>query len=209
MSHLTLFLAFVAAAALLTITPGLDTVMVMRTASVEGRKPAAMAAAGIALGCLIWGGAVSLGLGALLQASQLAYAVVKLAGAAYLLWLGVNLLIRPRRHLDISADIGQKGQSDAFRRGFLTNLLNPKMGVFYVTFLPQFVPAGAPVAAYTFFLAGVHVLLAFIWFAMLIAATERLSGYLRRPGAVPMLDRLTGALFIGFGLKLATSSAGR
>ena len=209
MTNLPLFLAFVAAAALLTITPGLDTVMVLRTAGVEGRKSAAMAAGGIALGCLIWGGAVSLGLGALLQASQMAYTVVKLAGAAYLLWLGINLLIRPRKTLEMNGETPTRSGQDAFGRGFLTNLLNPKMGVFYVTFLPQFVPAGAPVAAYTFFLAGVHVLLAFIWFALLIAATVPLAGFLRRPGAVPMLDRLTGGLFVAFGLRLAISPVAR
>jgi len=207
MANLPLFLAFVASAALLTITPGLDTVMVLRTASVEGRKPAAMAAVGIALGCLIWGGAVSLGLGALLQASQMAYTAVKLAGAAYLLWLGVKLLIHPRKSLEMNGDFSPPRGQDSFRRGFLTNLLNPKMGVFYITFLPQFVPAGVSVAAYTFFLAGVHVLLAFVWFALLIAATVPLSGCLRRPGAVPVLDRLTGGLFVAFGLRLATSSA--
>ncbi|MBB3954031.1 LysE family translocator [Novosphingobium sediminicola] len=207
MVHLPLFLAFVAAAALLTITPGLDTVMVLRTASVEGRRPAAMAGAGIAVGCLIWGGAVSLGLGALLQASQMAYTAVKMAGAAYLLWLGVKLLIHPRKALEMNADGPPQSEQDAFRRGFLTNLLNPKMGVFYITFLPQFVPAGVSVAAYTFFLAGVHVLLAFIWFALLIAATVPLSGFLRRPGAVPVLDRLTGGLFVAFGLRLATSTS--
>ncbi|WJT00436.1 LysE family translocator [Novosphingobium humi] len=207
MANLPLFLAFVASAALLTVTPGLDTVMVLRTASVEGPRPAAMAAGGIALGCLIWGAAVSLGLGALLQASQIAYTAVKLAGAAYLLWLGVKLLINPRKSLEMSGDFSPPKGQDSFRRGFLTNLLNPKMGVFYITFLPQFVPAGVSVAAYTFFLAGVHVLLAFVWFALLIAATVPLSGFLRRPGAVPLLDRLTGGLFVAFGLRLATSSA--
>ncbi|WDF74742.1 LysE family translocator [Novosphingobium sp. KACC 22771] len=206
MDHLALFLTFVASAALLTITPGLDTVLVLRTAGLEGRRAAAMAASGIGLGCLIWGAAVSLGLGALLQASHMAYAAVKLAGAAYLLWLGIQLLIHPREALDMSGDFTPPRGQDSFRRGFLTNLLNPKMGVFYITFLPQFVPTGVSVAAYTFFLAAVHVVLAFVWFAMLIAATAPLSGLLRRPGAVPLLDRITGGLFLAFGLRLAFSS---
>lgn len=207
MAHLALFLTFVASAALLTITPGLDTVLVLRTAGLEGRRAAAMAAGGIGLGCLIWGGAVSLGLGALLQASNMAYAAVKFAGAAYLLWLGVQLLIHPRKALDMSSASAPPSGQDSFRRGFLTNLLNPKMGVFYITFLPQYVPVGASVAAYTFFLAAVHVVLAFLWFALLIAATVPLSGFLRRPGAVPLLDRMTGGLFIAFGLRLAISSS--
>jgi threonine/homoserine/homoserine lactone efflux protein len=100
-----------------------------------------------------------------------------------------------------------RGGDDAFWRGFLTNLLNPKVGVFYVTFLPQFVPAGAYPASYCFFLACLHVLLTLAWFSVLIVATAPLSGYLRRPSAVKALDRLTGAVFVAFGIKLAASSS--
>ncbi len=88
MIDLPLMLAFIAAASLLTVTPGVDTAIVLRTATLEGRRQAVLAAAGICLGCLAWGVAVSLGLGALLQASELGYTLVKFAGAAYLIWLG-------------------------------------------------------------------------------------------------------------------------
>ena len=203
-----LLFAFVAAASVLTITPGVDTAMVLRAATMERRRPAVSASLGIALGCLIWGAAVSLGLGALLRASAVAYTVVKVAGAAYLVWLGVKLLARPRAVLDaVSEQPAARGARDAFLRGFLTNLLNPKIGVFYITFLPQFVPAGAGVAGYSFFLACVHVLLTLAWFAALIAAAAPLGAFLRRPKAVRTLDRLTGGIFIAFGVKLATSSA--
>ncbi|WP_231731898.1 LysE family translocator [Sphingomonas sp. CCH5-D11] len=204
----TLLIAFIVAATILTVTPGVDTAMVLRAATVEGRRPAVMASAGITLGCLIWGGAVSIGLGAMLKASELGYTIVKFAGAAYLLWLGAKLLLRPRAGLTFAPgdQPGRKGR-DAFWRGLLTNLLNPKIGVFYITFLPQFVPAGASVAAYSFFLAALHVLLTLLWFALLIAATVPLGRFLRQPGAVRGLDRLTGGVFVLFGLKLATSSA--
>src|SRR5580692_11075314 len=92
-------LAFLVAAGLLTLTPGLDTAMVLRAATVEGRRPAAMAAAGIGLGCLVWGASVALGLGALLTASTLAFTVLKWAGAGYLLYLGARLILKPRRAL--------------------------------------------------------------------------------------------------------------
>jgi len=207
MNNLPLLLAFVAAISILTITPGLDTVIVLRSATANGRRSAVLAAIGVALGCLIWGASVSLGLGTLLQASELAYTLVKAAGAAYLVWLGGKLLLRPRTALNSDAPRGRvQGGGDAFWRGFLTNLLNPKVGVFYVTFLPQFVPAGADVAAYSFFLACIHVLLTLVWFGLLIAATAPLNRFLRRPAAVKTLDRLTGAVFIAFGLKLVTSS---
>lgn len=207
MMDFPLLLAFFAAAVVLTVTPGVDTAMVLRAATVEGRRPALLAAAGIALGCLIWGAAVSLGLGALLRASELAYDVVKFAGAAYLLWIGVTLLLKPRIVFSPDeAKLSSPSVREAFWRGFLTNLLNPKVGVFYVTFLPQFVPAGANLAAYSFFLTCLHVGLTLGWFGVLVAATVPLSRYLRKPSAMKTLDRLTGGIFIAFGVKLAAST---
>lgn len=206
MIDLPLLLAFIAAASLLTVTPGVDTAIVLRTATLEGRRQAALAGAGICLGCLAWGVAVSLGLGALLQASELAYTVVKFTGAAYLIWLGSRLLFRPRASFDTGTGTSG-GHGQAFWRGLLTNLLNPKIGVFYVTFLPQFVPLGADVAGYSFFLACLHVLLTLAWFAVLIAATIPLGKLLRRPALTRALDRVTGGVLVAFGVRLATSSA--
>ncbi|MCF7203259.1 LysE family translocator [Pseudomonas oligotrophica] len=207
MLDLPLLFAFLGAAALLTVTPGVDTAMVLRAAALDGRRAALMAAAGIALGCLGWGAAVSLGLGALLQASELAYTLVRLAGAGYLIWLGGRMLLRPRADFAATAGEGAALQAgEAFRRGLLTNLLNPKVGVFYVTFLPQFVPAGASVAGYSFVLACLHVLLTLAWFGVLIAATLPLGRLLRRPALIRALDRLTGGVLLAFGGKLAASA---
>ncbi|KQZ77042.1 lysine transporter LysE [Sphingopyxis sp. Root214] len=208
MLDLTLLLAFLGAACVLTVTPGVDTAMVLRAATIDGRHSAVFASIGIALGCLIWGAAVSLGLGTILRASDWAYTILKSAGAAYLLWLGAKLLLEPRDELDASTlqpvSIGLRG---AFSRGFLTNLLNPKIGVFYVTFLPQFVPVGANIAGYSFFLAVLHVALTLVWFTALITATVPLGKVLRSPKAIKTLDRLTGLVLVTFGLKLAASSA--
>ncbi|MFC7208284.1 LysE family translocator [Comamonas endophytica] len=144
-------LAFVVAASILTLTPGVDTAMVLRAMAVDGRRPALLASAGIALGCLAWGAAASLGLGALVHASQTTYAMVKIMGAAYLIWLGAKLLLNARATVEnAAADALPRARAGAFWRGLLTNLLNPKVGVFYVTFLPQFIPAGAGVAGYSF-----------------------------------------------------------
>lgn len=209
MDALPLLLAFVAAATLLTLTPGVDTAIVLQAALRDGRRAAAFAAAGVALGCLAWGGAVALGLGLLLQASHWAYLGVQWAGAGYLVWTGLKLLWRPRRTLDAAwTAAGASAAGGAFRRGLLTNLLNPKVGVFYVSFLPQFVPPGAGVAGCTFLLACVHVLLSLAWFALLIAATAPLARWLKQPGALRAMDRLTGLVFIGLGWRLATSSQG-
>lgn len=208
MADLSLLLAFLLAATLLVITPGVDTAIVLRAVAASGRRSAMLAAAGIAAGCLVWGAAASVGLGALLRASETAYTVVKFAGAAYLVWMGAKLLLKPRAALEGAAP-GSSAQAEgsAFWRGLLTNLLNPKVGVFYVTFLPQFIPSGANVAACSFLLAGLHVALTLLWFALLIAATAPLGAWLRRPAAVKTLDRLTGCVFVGFGVRLASSTA--
>jgi len=206
MTNTEALLAFIAAASILTITPGVDTAMVLRSAAAGGPRPAAYASIGIALGCLIWGAAVSIGLGALLAASEFAFTVVKWAGAAYLLYLGLKLIVHPRNRLDL-CDVGS-AQIDSLlslRQGLLTNLLNPKVGVFYITFLPQFVPAGANVALFSFLLATIHVILGLAWFAALIAATIPIGGVLRRPGVIKAMDRVTGAVFVTFGAKLALS----
>lgn len=197
-------IAFGLAAGLLTITPGLDTALVLRTAAVDGARRAALAAAGICLGTVVWGAAVAFGLGALLAASSLAFEVLKWAGAAYLVGLGVKLIARPRERFDVGAASGGELSGAAWlRRGLLTNLLNPKVGVFYVSFLPQFLPAGVPAAPFLFMLACLHALMGVVWFALLIGATRPIAGALRKTSVVRWLDRLTGGVFLGFGVRLA------
>src|SRR5690348_10189278 len=197
------------AAGLLTITPGLDTALVLRTAAVEGARNAALAGLGIVTGCLVWGSAVALGLGALLAASQLAFEVLKWAGALYLLWLGVQLIVRPRARFEIAdggcgGTVRERGGS-WLRRGLLTNLLNPKVGVFYVSFLPQFLPAHVAAAPYLLLLAALHAAMGLAWFAALILATRPIARLLKRPRTIRILDRTTGLVFVGFGVKLAMS----
>ncbi len=200
-------LAFTAAAAVLTITPGADTAMVLRTSTSDGPRAGVATALGICLGLLVWGAGAAFGLTALLAASALAFTVLKWLGAAYLVYLGVRLLLRPRSALapDGGSAANRAGSLGAFRRGLLTNLLNPKVGVFYISFLPQFIPHGVNVAAFSLFLAGVHVALSLIWLCLLVALTVPLARVLSRPAVVRGLDRLTGCVFVGFGLRLALS----
>jgi len=127
---------------------------------------------------------------------------LKWAGAAYLAWLGVRLLLNPRSAFDL-AKAGTARDGNWWLRGFLTNLLNPKVGVFYVSFLPQFVPAHVAAGPFIFLLAAIHAVLGVIWFAALIAATSPLKRWLQRAAVVRWLDRLTGVVFLGFGLRLA------
>jgi threonine/homoserine/homoserine lactone efflux protein len=184
----------------LALTPGVDTLLVLRTAAVDGWRTAGLAVAGIALGCLLWAAAVSAGLGAVLAAAPAVLQWLQWAGAGYLLWLGAGLLLRPRdgRSIRITAP----DAAGAFRRGLMTNLLNPKMGIFYLTFLPQFIPAGGSIARWSFALALAHILVATLWFAVLIAASGRLGAALRRPGTARAIDRVAGSVFVALGLRL-------
>jgi threonine/homoserine/homoserine lactone efflux protein len=201
-------IAYTAAATVLTITPGLDTALVVRTATTEGAQRALWSGLGVVTGCFIWTTIVAGGLGVLLVASQLAYTVLRWIGAAYLLYVGFQLLRNPRTRF-ADEPTGKKRSGSAFARGALTNLLNPKVGIFYLSFLPQFIPNNVPVAAYTVLLGAIHAVLGSIWFICLIAATRPLIGLLRRRTVMKTLDRITGGIFIAFGMRLAVASNAR
>jgi len=197
-------IAFTLAAGLLTLTPGLDTALVIRTAAAEGPRRATGAAIGVGLGCLIWGAAASFGVGALLTASEMAYTALKWTGAAYLAWTGIRIILKPRDAFEPGEmKAVDAGPIAALRRGLLTNLLNPKVGIFYVSFLPQFIPAGVDPARFGLLLTSIHVVEGLLWFAALIAATVPIAGLLRVPVVVQWLDRVTGGVFVAFGLRLA------
>lgn len=204
MSIVDNLLAFTFAATLLTLTPGLDTALILRTATVEGKQQAMRAALGINAGCLLWGAAVAFGLGALIAVSELAYDLLKYCGAAYLAWLGLNMLLRPRSALSPVEACG-KPAANWFLKGMTGNILNPKIGIFYVSFLPQFIPQGQPLVAWTFGLVSIHVLLGLIWSMVLIGATQPLAGVLRREKVIKWMDRTTGMIFVLFAARLAFS----
>jgi threonine/homoserine/homoserine lactone efflux protein len=198
--------SFIAAAALLTIAPGLDTALVLRTAAIGGPRRAALTGLGIAAGCFSWATLVAVGLGTLLAASEVAYTTLRWIGAAYLVYVGYKMLRHPRRSFLPETCGGGSGRHKAFITGVLTNLLNPKVGVFYVSFLPQFVPQGVPVAPYILLLGAIHAFLGLTWFVCLIAATRPIAQFLKRPPVVMTCDRLTGGMFVAFGIGLALQS---
>lgn len=202
----TLF-SFLFAITILTLTPGFDTALVLRTAIAQGWQRAWATALGVTLGCLLWGIAVGLGLGALLMASEIAYNLLKWIGAGWLLCLGIKLLLKPRQQSVGTAEqpAHQQGYLACFSRGLMGNLLNPKIGVFYVTFLPQFIPAGASVTLWCTLMALAHMLLGLFWNAVLIGGSHYFASHLRKPTVLKGMDRLTGCIFIGFAAKLALS----
>ena len=207
-------LSFTVTAGLLTITPGLDTALVLRTAAVEGRKQAMLAGIGICFGCLLWGAAASFGLSALLAVSGFAYSVLRIVGAVYLGYLGIKLVIRAFGSTSsispaeaVWAENRNRDSSLWLKRGLLTNLLNPKVGVFYLSFLPQFIPTGVPVWSFSILLALIHATEGLLWFLLLTNATELISSWLRQRRVVMALDSLMGAILITFGLKLVLDKA--
>ncbi|AXG78712.1 LysE family translocator [Streptomyces paludis] len=210
--------SFALVVGLLTLTPGLDTALVLRTSALGRRHRAWGVVLGIQTGTLIWGALTSLGVTALLTASHVAYETLRWAGAAYLLWMGGRMIVdtwRGRAEGAAGSDgaagddglalAGKDTVAGGWQQGTLTNLLNPKVGVFYVAVLPQFIPAGAPHFTMGLLLTSVHILLGLVWSLALISFARVLRTWLQQPRARRVLDRVTGTVVAAFGLRLALS----
>jgi len=195
------FFVFVGVAALLTITPGSDMALVTRNALKRGRGAAFLTSLGICLGCLIHAIASSAGLSAILSRSAEAFQIVKLIGAGYLIFLGVRTLAT---RAEAAAFIAPRGVSN-FSEGMLTNILNPKVALFYLTFLPQFIAPGEPVLRKSILLASVHITMGLVWLTAYAAFLDRLGGVLSRSRVKRRMEALTGAVLIALGLRLAVA----
>jgi len=193
--------AFALAAGLLTIVPGVDMALLLRTAAADGTRSAMAVAAGVCTGLLIWALLVAAGLGALVSVSHAAYDALRIVGAAYLAYLGIGLLFRRTTPQAVASSRPRRGR--AYGRGLLCNLLNPKVGVFYATFFPQFIAAGVNVVAFSALLATIHLAETVIWFAVLIAATKSIAGWLQSRRFRLVLDRCTGVVLLLLGVRLA------
>ena len=192
-------LAFLGVSALVIVTPGQDTALTIRNTLFGGRRAGVLTAAGVASGQAFWTLAASLGLAALLSASEPAFLAVRLAGAAYLILLGLQTLIGAGRH---GADRSRRA-GNPFRQGFLSNLGNPKMAVFFTSLLPQF-GGGAFLS-----LLGLGILLCamtFVWLTGYAFVVARAGDFLRRSRVRAWLDRVTGVVLVAFGLRLATEA---
>jgi len=221
-------LAFALFAAVLAITPGLDTLLVLRTTAVGGRAAGLAAVVGIGLGCVVWAVASAIGVTAILAASRVAFEVLRIAGVAYLCWLGGRALWFARRRPadkqgalhgpktygggpslspNVVAVGEQWGWGRALRTGVTTNLLNPKVGVFYLSVLPLFLPDGVNPLVGSLALAGIHIVEGFLWLTLVVLTVTWAKGWLTRPNVRRRLEQLTGAAFLGFGLRLALERA--
>lgn len=197
---------FLAASILLNLTPGTDTFYLLGRTLSQGRSAGMASALGIASGALLHTVAAALGLSALLAASATAFLAIKLAGAAYLIYLGAQMLLTRRRSTALAADFSSSALFEVYRQGMLTNLLNPKVALFFLAFLPQFIVAGSGSSACAAFAAlGLcFVFTSTIWCICLVWFASGLRRRLSTDGkAVALLYRAAGGLFIGLGLRLA------
>ena len=205
-------LMFIAAGWLLNLTPGPDVLCIVTSALKSGVRAGIVAALGIVSGCFVHVAAAALGVSALLATSATAFTVLKWIGAAYLMWMGVKLLVAKGGGASIvSAGVGLDREpadlSRVFRRGFLTNVLNPKVALFFLAFVPQFIAPGTPDKVTAFLLLGllfnINSLPINFGYAWLAGWASRRVGAVHR--TMHWLDRAAGAMFIGFGLRLALS----
>ncbi|MBA4709019.1 MULTISPECIES: LysE family translocator [Aquitalea] len=202
MDGITNLWAFMAAGLLLNLTPGPDTFYILGRSTAQGSRVGLLSALGIGLGSLGHTLLAAFGLSALLATSAMAFVAVKLLGAGYLLWLGVKMLRRPGSSITSDAarlEAARPGK--ILREAFLTNLFNPKVALFFLAFLPQFVKPGA--TAVSFVILGLtFVATGLLWCAALALLSARLGDWLRRKGVAQRLDQLCGGLFILLGINL-------
>lgn len=206
---MTLFLAFLGVSFIVIATPGPDTAITIRNSLLGGRAAGLMTALGIACGQAIWALATSAGVVTLLTASEPVFMAVKYAGAAYLVFLGIQALREalwprasehgdavPQAHTRLSA-------FSAFRQGIISDLGNPKMAVFFASLLPQFVPASGATFSALLFLGIVFSVLTFVWLAFYATLIAKAGDFLRRPKVRRAIEGVTGMLLIGLGVRIA------
>ena len=202
------FVLFVTTGILLNLTPGPDTVYILGRSIAHGRRAGVASAFGISAGSVFHTCAAALGLSAFLASSVWAFTIVKLAGAAYLIFLGIRALLARQQDLSMPAHFKQRGAAAAFRQGILTNVLNPKVALFFLAFLPQFIDASAPSKTIAFLLLGLtFVTTGTIWCLVLAWFSSAFSARLREsPTVTALLNRAVGSLFIFLGLRLAVAT---
>ena len=194
--------AFLGIAILVIVTPGQDTALTIRNTMLGGRPAGVATAAGVAAGQACWTAAASIGLAALLVASEPVFVALKLAGAAYLVFLGLQALhhaLRPGTRSVERSDGPSLAAPRAFRQGLLSNLGNPKMAIFFTSLLPQFGSSFASLFALGLFFCA----LTFAWLAAYSFAIARAGDLLRRPRIRRSLDAFTGTCLVAFGIRLA------
>ncbi len=192
--------------AVLTMVPGPDMAVVTKRAVASSWHDGLRTVGGIAIGLLIWGSLTVVGLAAIVAASAMVYTVVKLAGAAYLAFLGVQTLLRSRRSHATTA-VAPSPAGNPWRTGLVSNLFNPKIAVFYTGLLPTLAPSGMPVSVGMTLLVLIHAILTLGWLGGYVLLLAKARAFFERPAVRRTMERATGVVLIGFGVKVAASHA--
>jgi len=197
---------FVVAGILLNLTPGPDTVYILGRSIAQGRAAGIASALGISAGSIFHTTAAALGLSAILASSALAFGTIKLLGGAYLIFLGIKMILNRKRELSLPSNFRRRTKAEAFRQGVLTNVLNPKVGLFFLAFLPQFIDPASGMKVLAFLLLGLtFVSTGTIWCLIIACFASAFSERLRTNETIGLwLSRAAGALFVFLGLRLAT-----
>ena len=194
---------FLVISTLLILIPGPDTAVVTKNALLGARRPGVAASLGVALGLVMWTVAAALGIATLLRASSVAFDILKVVGALYLAWIGIQML---RSRGDVKEHLGRaagRGHSvRALRQGLLSDLGNPKIAVFFTSFLPQFIHGQGSAIVPLLLLGGIFTALTFAWLAAYSLLVGHASDLIRRPRVRKTLDRFTGVVLIGFAVRL-------
>jgi threonine/homoserine/homoserine lactone efflux protein len=204
-------MTFAIAALLLIMVPGPDQALITRNALAGGRQGGLLTMVGGVLGLTVHASAAALGLSALLLASATAFTVVKIVGVVYLLWLGLQTLraaVRSRREPAAASPVVVPRRRSAYlRQGFLSNALNPKIALFFVTFLPQFLSADTQSPrGEALLLSAIFTVLYLAWFSVYVAGVDKLGRWLRRPAVQARIEQVTGLVLVVFAARLATAS---
>jgi threonine/homoserine/homoserine lactone efflux protein len=194
--------AFVVVAVVIVVTPGVDMALVTKNALAHGRRAALATAAGVNIGIALWTVAAALGVAAVIATSAALFAVVKLAGAVYLLYLGVRTLLSARRAGVPHAPREPLNARNALRQGLISNLLNPKIAVFFTSLLPQFVGHGSGLGE-LLLLGAVFNALGVVWLTIFAFAAARARRFLLRRRVRAVLDTVSGFVLVGLGARLA------
>jgi RhtB (resistance to homoserine/threonine) family protein len=197
--------AFAAVAAVIVVVPGPDMALVLKNGVAYGRHAAVATALGINAGLLVWALAAALGIAALLHASGTAFTILKLAGAAYLVWLGVRALRDAWRGSsgESSESSAHRSRTSPFREGLLSNLFNPKIAIVYTTLIPQFVDRGGSELVQTFLLAAVFIAMGLLWLTAYALLVARIGTLLRRSSVRRLVNAVAGTVLTALGVRLA------
>ncbi|WHY59873.1 LysE family translocator [Cytobacillus firmus] len=199
------FFTFLILSLFVVMSPGIDTALITKRTIADGRADGYKMGLGITAGSLVHTFAAAFGLSAILMQSAAAFEVIKYAGAVYLIYLGLSSFIslKKKKNEDLETEVITDMKKSAFKQGLLSNVLNPKVAMFFLTFLPQFVKAGENAQHQLIIMGIIYTLLSISWFFLYVFFINYLREWLMSPKVQRVMDKATGVVLIGFGLKLA------